>query len=203
MPFGHCSTAALDAAMNYAHIGQLVETQLRTKDIAMIYRHIDGVEANATFSECMKFRYRLDVALKTAIEGKTKTVCAIMQNPSVANSDIADKSAQFLEKLVFTKGVPQFAGATKLIIVNLFAFVQTNEFSGRVEHIGPENNKNIQEAIAEADVILVAWGSGNSYEDRKLAINAIIKNHSGKVILQGKSHPSRASYDDYVSTYSI
>lgn len=189
--------------MNYTHIGQLVETQLRTKDIAMIYRHIDGVEANATFSECMQFRYRLDVALKTAIEGKTKTVCAIMQNPSVANSEIADKSAQFLEKLVFTKSVPQFAGATKLIIVNQFAFVQTNEFSGRAEHIGTENNKYIQEAIAEADIILIAWGSGNSYADRKQAIHEIIKNHSGKVVLLGKSHPSRASYDDYVSTYNI
>jgi hypothetical protein len=190
--------------MNYTHIGQLVETQLRTKDIAMIYKHIDGVEVNATFSECMQFRYRLDVVLKTKIEGKIKTVCAIMQNPSVADSEIADKSLQFLEKLIFMKNIPEFADATKLIIINQFAFVQTNKFSGQAEHIGPENDRYIQDAIAEADVILVAWGSSNSYSDRQNFINdKLIKCQPNKVLLEGKQHPSRASYDDYVSTYDI
>jgi hypothetical protein len=189
--------------MNHAHIGQLFEIQLRTKDVAMIYQHIDGVEASATFSECLKYRYRLDVSFKIAGEGGGKIVCAIMQNPSVASSEIADKSVQFLEKLIFTKGIPEFSGANKLIIVNQFAFVQTNDFSGQDEHIGPDNNENIRQAIADSDVILVAWGSSNAYEARKKDINEMLKDHNGKVLLQGKSHPSRASYDGYISTYSI
>jgi hypothetical protein len=127
-----------------------------------------------------------------------------MQNPSVADSEIADKSLQFLEKLIFMKNIPEFADATKLIIINQFAFVQTNKFSGQAEHIGPENDRYIQDAIAEADVILVAWGSSNSYSDRQNFINdKLIKCQPNKVLLEGKQHPSRASYDDYVSTYDI
>lgn len=169
----------------------------------MQFKHIEQVRAKTIFSECLKFRYRLDVTLQSIVDGQSLIVCAIMQNPSVANSDWADKSAQFLEKLVFTKGLPEFAGATKLIIVNQFAFVQTTEFSGSDEHIGLENDKHIQEAISESDVILVAWGSSNIYESRKNVINIMLKNNNNKILLQGRSHPSRASYDGYVSAYKI
>lgn len=189
--------------MNHEHIGQLVESKLRTKDIAMIYGHIDGVVAHASFSECMKFRYRLNIELNVPASDKTKTVCAIMQNPSNANSDIADKSAQFLEKLVFTKNNPHFLGVRKLIIVNQFAFIQTNGFLGNSKHVGAENDQYIRNAISESDVILIAWGCSNKYEDRKQAINNIIKGYSDKVLLQGKSHPSRASYNGYISNYCI
>lgn len=169
-----------------------------------IYRHIDKVEAHATFSDCKKYRYRLDISLNNKpTDSDTKIVCAVMQNPSVANSEIADKSVQFLEKLIFTKGIPNFSGVRKLIVVNQFAFVQTNDFSGRDEHIGPENNSHISRAISESDIILVAWGSSNAYGTRKTEINVMLKAQSGKSLLQGKSHPSRASYVDYVSAYSI
>lgn len=169
----------------------------------MIYRHIAEVEANATFSDCLKYRYRLDISLKSPIENSGKVVCTIMQNPSVANSKIADKSVQFLEKLVFLKGISQFLNAHKLIVVNQFAFVQTNNFSGQDEHIGPENNASISQAITEADIILVAWGSSNPYESRKNEINEMIKEQNGKSLLQGRSHPSRASYENYIFPYCI
>ena len=166
----------------------------------MIYKHIDGVGVQPKFSKCLQYRYRLDISLKTAAKDQTKTVCAIMQNPSVANKKIADKSVQFLEKLVFKKDTPQFFDVRKLIIVNQFAFIQTKEFSGQDKHIGRENDRHIKEAIAESDIILIAWGKSNTYESRKQAINKMLNN---KVLLKGKSHPSRASYDGYVSTYSI
>lgn len=189
--------------MDHAHIGRLVEAQLKTKDVAMIYRHIDKVKACATFSDCKKYRYRLDISRIEPTDSDTKIVCAVMQNPSVANADIADKSVQFLEKLIFTKGISHFSEVRKLIVVNQFAFVQTNDFSGQDEHIGPENNAHISQAIFESDIILIAWGSGNAYEARKAEINAMLKAQSGKSLLLGKSHPSRASYDGYVSAYSI
>ena len=168
----------------------------------MIYKHIADVEAKPTFSKCLKYRYRLDISLKTAAKYQTKTVCAIMQNPSVADSDIADKSVQFLEKLVFAKNTPRFSGVRKLIVVNQFAFIQTKEFSGRDKHIGQDNDRHIKEAITESDIILIAWGKSNAYEARRQAINRMLEN-CNKVLLQGKSHPSRASYDEYTSVYSI
>lgn len=188
--------------MDYSNIGQLVEAQLTSKDVAMIYRHIDVVKANAIFSECKSYRYRLDISLINPNESDTKTVCAIMQNPSVANEEIADKSVQFLEKLIFTKNIQQFSNVKKLIVVNQFAFVQTNEFSGQDIHIGTENDSHIREAVSEADIILVAWGSANRYQGRKSTINSMLNIQNGKTILLGKSHPSRASYIGYVSAYS-
>lgn len=189
--------------MDHTHIGRLVVAQLKSKDVAMIYRHIDKIETHATFSDCTKYRYRLDILLIEPTDGATKIVCAVMQNPSVANADIADKSVQFLEKLIFTKGIPHFSEVRKLIVVNQFAFIQTNDFSGQDEHIGPENNAHISRAISESDIILIAWGSSNAYEARKAEINAMLEAQSGKSLLRGKSHPSRASYVDYVSAYSI
>lgn len=189
--------------MDYAHIGRLVESQLKVKDIAMIYRHIAGVDVKAHFSDCLKYRYRLDISLKSSTMGSRKVVCAIMQNPSIANSEIADKSVQFLEKLIFTKGVSQFSDTSKLIVVNQFAFIQTNDFLGNDEHIGGLNDESISQAVNESDVVLIAWGSGNRYEARKTVINKILQKYRGKLLLQGKSHPSRASYTDYISMYYI
>lgn len=189
--------------MDHNHIGLLVEAQLRTKDVAMIYRHIEQVSANVLFSNCKNYRYRLDISLNEQSDSDTKIVCAVMQNPSVANSEIADKSVQFLEKLIFTKGNSNFTGVKKLIVVNQFAFVQTNDFSGQDEHIGPDNDSQIRQAISESDIILVAWGSGNRYGARKEVVNAMLKQTNGKTLLLGKSHPSRASYEKYVSTYNI
>ena len=166
----------------------------------MIYRHIKQVSAQALFSNCKKYRYRLDISLNEPTDSNTKIVCAVMQNPSAANSEIADKSVQFLEKLIFTKGNSHFSGVKKLIVVNQFAFVQTNDFSGQDEHIGPDNDSYIRQALSESDIILVAWGSSNAYKARKAAVNAMLKATNGKTLLLGKSHPSRASYDDYVST---
>lgn len=189
--------------MDHTHIGRLIEAQLKTKDIAMIYRHIEQVNVSAQFSDCKKYRYRLDISLKKPIDSDTKIVCAIMQNPSVANSEIADRSVQFLEKLIFTKDISHFSKVRKLIVVNQFAFVQTNDFLGKDEHIGPENNSHIIQAISESDIILIAWGSSNTYEARKGAINAMLKATNGKTLLLGKSHPSRASYVNYISAYRI
>lgn len=168
-----------------------------------IYRHIDGVRVTATYSPCRKYRYRLEVVLNSSVEGNPVTVCAILQNPSAANADIADKSVQFLEKLVFLQGLPQFAGAHKLIIVNQFAFIQTQAFSGAVMHIGAENDQHLERAIAESEVILVAWGKSNSCTTRKLAVDRMLRKHEDKLVLAGKSHPARASYLGYVFPYAV
>ena len=69
----------------------------------MIYKHIPGVQARAEFSNCKKFRYQLTLENTTRTKGDS--LCVIMQNPSVANTEIADKSVQFLEKLIFEKEI--------------------------------------------------------------------------------------------------
>jgi len=82
-------------------------------------------------------------------------------------------------------------------------YVQTNNFNGAEEHIGVENDRHIREACHEADIILIGWGSGNSFNNRKEAINSIISNLGNKLLLQTKKHPSRGRYDDFIEPYSI
>lgn len=167
-----------------------------------MYRHIDGVQVAAIFSPCRRYRYRLEITRRAPVAGSPLTVGAILQNPSVATTDIADKSVQFLEKLVFLMGQPQFAGANRLIIVNQFALVQTRGFAGTAADIGPDNDRHIEQAIAESGVILVAWGKSNPYTARKVAIDRMLKKQEDKLVLAGKSHPARASYRGYLSPYA-
>lgn len=55
----------------------------------MIIRHIKNTKVKAEFSPCQKFRYTLTIDYLPAVG--SKTVCAIMQNPCMANEEIADK----------------------------------------------------------------------------------------------------------------
>ena len=162
-----------------------------------IYRHIAGTKASAQFSECGKFRYTLTIDFEPAI-GR-KTVCAIMQNPSVACVEYADKSVQFLENLVFKKAYPEFAEARRLIVVNQFAYIQTDGFKGSAKHIGPENGKAIKAAINSSHSVLIAWGISNPYHDRQKTILEILRKSDSTEIYHTKKHPSRGFYQDFIA----
>ena len=111
------------------------------------------------------------------------------KNPSVANAEIADKSVQFLEKLIFTKRYSEFRNVKKIIIVNQFAFIKTHDFSGSESHIGQENDAHILAAIRESDIVLIAWGRSNRYSERKAVVNTMLAAHSGKTLLETKKSP--------------
>jgi len=180
-------------------IEEFIMNSLIKSDSVTIYRHIPEVTAQASLSSCKKFRYRLTInnpALK-----KGKTVCVVMQNPSVANSDIADKSAQFLEKLIFLKDYSEFKDVKEIIIVNQFAYIQTKDFKGSDKNIGVDNDVHIAQAIKSSDIILIAWGVSNKYRKRQLTINSILNKFSNKVLLQTKKHPSRGTYKDFIKPY--
>jgi hypothetical protein len=94
----------------------------------MTYRHIDGVaKVVAQFSDDRKLRYRLDVFLPNH-SPVHETACVVMQNPSYACEKIADKSVQFMEKNIFLRGLPELSGVCRLVVVNQFALIQTNNF---------------------------------------------------------------------------
>mgnify|MGYP007056835191 CR=1 FL=1 len=68
------------------------------------YLHIQNVTAKAHFEKegDVLFRYRLEI-IKTGASLSPKTACVVMQNPSYAGEDVADKSVQFMEKNVFER----------------------------------------------------------------------------------------------------
>ena len=167
----------------------------------MIFRHIKGVSVKAIFSPCGKFRYKLTI--KNTVGSGSKTVCAVMQNPSVANSDRADKSAKFLETVIFQKDYEEFKSVKHLVVVNQFAYIQTKNFKGSEKQVGSKNDNSIREAVNSADIVLIAWGKSNKFGARKQVVNSIISKSSKKVLLQTIAHPSRCTYIDCIKPYSI
>lgn len=166
----------------------------------MIYRHIPGVKVKALFSECKKFRYQLTIENTTKTKGDS--LCVIMQNPSIANTEIADKSVQFLEKLVFEKELKLFSNVNSIIIVNQFARIQTKYFEGKAGDIGPDNDIHIRKAIDLSDIILIAWGKTNPFLKRQQVILRIIPSIKHEKLLMTKKHPSRGTYQNFIVPFS-
>lgn len=166
-----------------------------------IYRHIVGTQVKADFSGCGRFRYTLTVDYEPATGGRT--VCVVMENPSYANEAYADKSVQFLEKLIFLKQYLQFAGVRRLIVVNQFAFIQTEKFKGETGQIGPRNDQAIKEALEEADIVLIAWGKANPHHTRSLQILSMIRESQPESVYVTKKHPSRGTYEDFIEGFSF
>ena len=121
------------------------------------FLHRPDLEIEADFSEEQPplYRYRLSATIIGASQ-KPKTVCAIMQNPSYAGIEHADKSVQVLERVVFEKNLSEFAGIERLIVVNQFAYIQTKDFVGTHAQIGKRNDESIKNAIDASEIVLIA-----------------------------------------------
>ena len=167
-----------------------------------IYKHRPNLMINAEFSSANIpiFRYRLE-AIKGMASSNPRSVCAIMQNPSYACVEIADKSVQVLERVIFEKNLADFYGVERLIIVNQFAFIQTTDFVGTDDQIGVKNDDAIDRAIDESEIVLIAWGSGNCFTQRKNKILEMIRIKGGKKLLQTSRHPSRVIYDGFIKPF--
>jgi hypothetical protein len=127
-----------------------------------------------------------------------KTACVVMQNPSRADGNVADKSVKFMETVVFQKNLPEFVGVQRLIVVNQFAHVQTKDFRGLPSEIGSKNNAAIKSALEESDIIILGWGVGNRFKERQTFIRKLISKMEGKRLFETKKHPSRAGYDGFI-----
>lgn len=167
----------------------------------MLHRHIDNVNVKAVFSKCGKYRYSLTVKKQGLKNGKR--VCVIMLNPSMANDKFADKSVQFVEKLIFEKALPEFRGVNELVVVNLYAFLQTKDFEGRKDQTGRMNNSHIEKAISGSDIILMAWGKSTKFAERGEQVKEMIAMHNGKQVYRTKKHPSRGFYNNFVEKTGI
>lgn len=168
----------------------------------MRYEHIDGVEVTAQFSweNDLHYRYRLEIVLKDAAS-TGKSVCVVMQNPSYAGEDMADKSVQFMEKVVFKKGLAEFEGVRRLIVVNQFARIQTNQFQGLPHEIGALNDAAIKDALHESDIVILGWGSANRFNERKAFVLGLLGEMTQKTLFKTRMHPSRGRYEEFIQPY--
>jgi hypothetical protein len=112
----------------------------------------------ATISQCGKYRYALE---RSWGEGKGCVVW-VMLNPSTADASIDDPT---IRKCI---GFTRRWGHERLIVVNLFAFRATDpgDMKRASDPIGPENEWRILDAVAQADMVVVAWGAHGGWMDR-------------------------------------
>ncbi len=125
-----------------------------------------------------------------------------MQNPSYACVEFADRSVQVLERVVFEENSEEFCDVGRLIIVNQFAFIQTNSFAGTREQIGPRNDAAIAKSLEQSEIVLLAWGKGNPFVQRQKEILEMVYLQQGKRLLQTSRHPSRVIYDGFIQEYN-
>ncbi|TXT26565.1 MAG: hypothetical protein FD134_495 [Gallionellaceae bacterium] len=170
----------------------------------MRYEHIDGVKVTAQFAweGDLRYRYRLEIVLNDAAP-TGKTVCVAMQNPSYAGEDVADKSVQFMEKVVFKKGLAEFEGAHRLIVVNLFAFIQTNNFQGLPHEVGSLNDAAVRKAVEESEIVILGWGASKRFEERKAFVLGLLGGMPHKTLFKTRMHPSRGCYENFIQPFSI
>lgn len=171
----------------------------------MRYLHIKNVTAKAQFAteNGLRYRYRLEIT-KDGVSESPKTACVVMQNPSYAGEEEADKSVQFMEKNVFEQGLTEFNSVERLIVVNQFARIQTNDFAGLPHEIGTQNDNAIEAALEESGIIIIGWGSSNRFVERQEFVLELLKRmmHE-KQLYKTRMHPSRGCYADFIQPLSI
>ena len=169
------------------------------------YRHIDDVKVVADFAyeQGVRYRYRLEITKRGASQFP-RTACVVMQNPSYAGKDIADKSVQFMERVVFEKQqrYPEFDAIERMVIVNQFARVQTSDFvvcdNDCDNDTGVRNNETVKSALEEAEVVIIAWGKGNKFVHRQNFVYDLLRHMTGKQFYWTSKHPSRGCYEDFI-----
>ncbi len=141
-----------------AHLDEMVESSRR-------FYTIDRAESVREFIKMPKpyrqvfchqtriYRYRLDVT--TECRGQ-RSLALVQLNPSVANSDRSDPTLGKVARWANENG---FA---RLVLMNLFAFrtAHQSDLIGQPYRrvVGPQNNKAIEDSIANSQTIILGWG---------------------------------------------
>lgn len=135
----------------------------------------------AVFSECRRYRYRLERDLADGgifdrcLPGKI--VCFIMLNPSTADEQLNDPTVR---RCI---GYAMDWGAARLIVGNAFAIRGTDPaiISATEDPVGPDNDAHLlrmaREAINSGGIIVVAWGNHGLHRCRSKAIVGLMTSH--------------------------
>lgn len=109
---------------------------------------------SAVISPCGLYRYRLERELKP-ISIPAITAAVIMVNPSTADAEVDDPT---IRKVC---GFGERHGWSKVIVGNLLAYRETDirRLNFINDPIGMDNNLHLLNMLAEADVVLFAWGA--------------------------------------------
>lgn len=159
----------------------------------MIVNKEATVKSKVIFSADNRHRYLLE----RVWDDEKKKATVIMINPSFADELKTDMSVWKLTNFLMDNDFGT------LRIVNLYAFISTDPagLSNNPDAIGELNDKYIESAIADTNLIIIGWGVEKSkYTKRKAYVSNILKKSNvvikGFIDKEGRigRHPSRINH---------
>ncbi|HIF6258269.1 DUF1643 domain-containing protein [Enterobacter hormaechei] len=141
---------------------------------------------SAVFSDCKQYRYSI-----TRTWDETKPyVVFIGLNPSYADAEQDDPTLG--RCISFAQGW----GMGGVRIVNLFAFVHTNRFEMMkvADPVGADNDRYIVETVANAGIVVAAWGNEGRRFQRSAAIRALLPAHTKCFKINATGEPKHPLY---------
>ena len=142
--------------------------------------------ANATFSECRKYRYSL---WRQWADTGSGYVMFIGLNPSTADEINDDPT---IRRCI---AYAQAWGYDALCMTNLFAYRATDpsEMMTACEPIGIENNQRLLNLASNAGIVVAAWGTNGAHLNREDEVKALLPNlHYLRLTKYG--HPAHPLY---------
>lgn len=124
----------------------------------------DPNPASAVLSADGHYRYTL-----TRQWGSGRHAVFVGLNPSTANADVDDPSTR---RMI---GFARSAGCGAMTLVNLYAWRSTFPSVLRqvADPVGPDNDRWIAHAVADADLVIAAWGT-HAGGDRAAAVTHLL-----------------------------
>lgn len=125
-------------------------------------------DSAAVFSPCGKYRYRLWRIWDT----NRPSLVMVMLNPSIADDTKNDPTVERCQRRAIAMGY----GA--LQVTNIFALVSTDPAAlyATDDPVGPANNDAIREAVKDAGMVLVAWGTHGGHIERAKDVVSLLRN---------------------------
>ena len=142
------------------------------------------VTKSAEISPCGQYRYRLG----RQWDKRLPACLWIMLNPSTADARIDDQTIKRCVDYSVRWGYGQ------LLVGNLFGWRATKrkELRQVEDPVGPENDQHLRAMLAEAGLVVCAWGTDGSYRGRDTEVMEMLngRGHALAVLKGGQpGHP--------------
>ena len=143
--------------------------------------------SGAVFSSCRRWRY----LLWRRWDEKLPTANFLMLNPSTADEFQLDPSC------TRARVYAERWGYGSLIVTNLFGWRATDPSAMKAvrDPVGRGNDKAIQQAAKEADLVICAWGNHGTHRERSAKVLKLLKGIPLHVLrVNGAGEPAHPLY---------
>lgn len=134
----------------------------------------------ADFSPCKRYRYTLTRTIDPDLVGDDpRTIAFIGLNPSTATANTDDPTVRRCIGYAAREGFGSF------VMLNAFGYRATDpkDMKAQADPVGPGNDAAIARVAADADLVVIAWGTHGTHHDRHDAVLALLDGYCKPVCL--------------------